>query len=104
MVLVIMLIANIFLMRKSYANKEENILDEVEIKELNYDKTFAIMLGDKEGIYSESKENIWPNRGYNYNSNSSSNRYSRKKYNNNKICKIRFTSICSKTLETKYRC
>ena len=68
MLLVIMLIANIFLMGKSYANKEENILDEVEIKEMNYDKTFAIMLGDKEGIYSESKENIWPSKlKYNYN-------------------------------------
>ena len=62
----------IFLMCKSsHANsvKLENVnLENNLIKEDNK-SNFAIMLGDKDGVYTESSDSSWPsNLKYNYNS------------------------------------
>ena len=60
----------VFLMWKS--NGENNVvLENVNLKNelVNKKSNLAIMLGDKEGIYTESSDSVWPsNLKYNYNS------------------------------------
>ena len=65
LVLLIIESCTLFLMYKSYNNKNTN-LDEVN---LNIDDTnmFAIMLEQDDGTYKEDTSNTWPTSGYTYN-------------------------------------
>jgi len=66
LVLVIIESCTLFLMYKSYGNKN-NTLDEVNLnKEIN-SNMFAIMLEQSDGTYKEDTTNTWPTSGYTYN-------------------------------------
>ncbi|MBQ7031503.1 MAG: hypothetical protein IJN13_03920 [Bacilli bacterium] len=66
LVLVIIESCTLFLMYKSYGNKNTS-LDEVNLnKEIN-NNMFAIMLEQEDGTYKEDAINTWPTSGYTYN-------------------------------------
>jgi len=65
LVLVIIESCTLFLMYKSYGNKNTN-LDEVNLN-INNANMFAIMLEQEDGTYKEDSTNTWPTSGYTYN-------------------------------------
>ncbi|MBQ8901468.1 MAG: hypothetical protein IJY87_00175 [Bacilli bacterium] len=65
LVLVIIESCTLFLMYKSYGNKNTN-LDEVNLN-INNANMFAIMLEQEDGTYKEDKTSTWPTSGYTYN-------------------------------------
>ena len=65
LVLVIIESCTLFLMYKSYGNKN-NTLDEVNLN-INNSNMFAIMLEQEDGTYKEDTTNTWPTSGYTYN-------------------------------------
>ena len=65
LVLVIIESCTLFLMYKSYGNKNTN-LDEVNLN-INNTNMFAIMLEQEDGTYKEDTNNTWPTSGYTYN-------------------------------------
>ena len=71
-VLCVLELSAIFLMCKSsHANsvKLENVNLENNLIKENNKSNFAIMLGDIDGVYTESNDSAWPsNLKYNYNS------------------------------------
>ena len=65
LVLVIIESCTLFLMYKSYGNKNTN-LDEVNLN-INNSNMFAIMLEQDDGTYKEDTTSTWPTSGYTYN-------------------------------------
>ncbi|MBQ7031501.1 MAG: hypothetical protein IJN13_03910 [Bacilli bacterium] len=65
LVLVIIESCTLFLMYKSFSNKNTN-LDEVNLN-INNSNMFAIMLEQEDGTYKEDSTNTWPTSGYTYN-------------------------------------
>ncbi|MBQ7031636.1 MAG: hypothetical protein IJN13_04630 [Bacilli bacterium] len=65
LVLVIIESCTLFLMYKSYGNKN-NTLDEVNLN-INNTNMFAIMLEQEDGTYKEDTTSTWPTSGYTYN-------------------------------------
>ncbi|MBQ7031405.1 MAG: hypothetical protein IJN13_03425 [Bacilli bacterium] len=65
LVLVIIESCTLFLMYKSYSNKNTN-LDEVNLN-ISNSNMFAIMLEQEDGTYKEDNSNTWPTDGYTYN-------------------------------------
>ena len=65
LVLVIIESCTLFLMYKSFSNKN-NTLDEVNLN-INNANMFAIMLEQSDGTYKEDKTSTWPTSGYTYN-------------------------------------
>ncbi|MBQ7031119.1 MAG: BspA family leucine-rich repeat surface protein [Bacilli bacterium] len=65
LVLVIIESCTLFLMYKSYGNKNTN-LDEVNLN-ISNSNMFAIMLEQDDGTYKEDTSNTWPTSGYTYN-------------------------------------
>ena len=65
LVLVIIESCTLFLMYKSYGNKNTN-LDEVNLN-ISNSNMFAIMLEQEDGTYKEDTSNKWPTDGYTYN-------------------------------------
>ena len=65
LLLVIIESCTLFLMYKSYGNKN-NTLDEVNLN-INNSNMFAIMLEQEDGTYKEDTTNTWPTSGYTYN-------------------------------------
>ena len=65
LVLVIIESCTLFLMYKSFGNKNTN-LDEVNLNISNANM-FAIMLEQDDGTYKEDTTNTWPTSGYTYN-------------------------------------
>ena len=65
LVLVIIESCTLFLMYKSFSNKNTN-LDEVNLN-INNSNMFAIMLEQEDGTYKEDTTNTWPTSGYTYN-------------------------------------
>ena len=65
LVLVIIESCTLFLMYKSYSNKNTN-LDEVNLN-INNSNMFAIMLEQEDGTYKEDTSSTWPTSGYAYN-------------------------------------
>ena len=65
LVLVIIESCTLFLMYKSYGNKNTN-LDEVNLN-INNSNMFAIMLEQEDGTYKEDTTSTWPTSGYKYN-------------------------------------
>jgi len=65
LVLVIIESCTLFLMYKSYSNKNTN-LDEVNLN-ISNTNMFAIMLEQEDGTYKEDTSSTWPTSGYTYN-------------------------------------
>jgi len=65
LVLVIIESCTLFLMYKSFGNKNTN-LDEVNLN-INNSNMFAIMLEQDDGTYKEDTTSTWPTSGYTYN-------------------------------------
>jgi len=65
LVLVIIESCTLFLMYKSYGNKNTN-LDEVNLN-ISNSNMFAIMLEQDDGTYKEDTTSTWPTSGYTYN-------------------------------------
>jgi len=65
LVLVIIESCTLFLMYKSFSNKNTN-LDEVNLN-INNSNMFAIMLEQEDGTYKEDTSSTWPTSGYTYN-------------------------------------
>jgi len=65
LVLVIIESCTLFLMYKSFSNKNTS-LDEVNLN-INNSNMFAIMLEQDDGTYKEDTSNTWPTSGYTYN-------------------------------------
>ena len=66
LMLVIIESCTLFLMYKSYNNKNTK-LDEVELNINEKNRMFAIMLEQDDGTYKEDTTNTWPTSGYKYN-------------------------------------
>ena len=66
LMLVIIESCTLFLMYKSYNNKNTK-LDEVELNINEKNRMFAIMLEQEDGTYKEDTSNTWPTSGYKYN-------------------------------------
>ena len=65
LLLVIIESCTLFLMYKSFSNKNTN-LDEVNLN-INNSNMFAIMLEQDDGTYKEDTTSTWPTSGYTYN-------------------------------------
>ena len=66
LMLVIIESCTLFLMYKSFSNKNTN-LDEASLN-INDTNMFAIMLEQEDGTYKEDTSSTWPTSGYQYNS------------------------------------